>query len=114
MDNKRPSDRLRELQKKLTRAAAEVMGEQMEENIGTGEETDKYNRREGKELNRREQQRERSRHELFKWSRHLYHARRYTGGKGNPGGFWRRREIRQDYILYRIAGNERRRGGRGS
>eukprot|EP00965_Chrysotila_dentata_P225766 6194971-Pleurochrysis_carterae.AAC.2 len=86
MGNKRPSDRLPELQKALTRAAAEVIGEQVGENNGIGEATDKYNRREEHGLNREERRREKSRHELFKWSRHLYHARRYTGAEGNPEG----------------------------
>eukprot|EP00965_Chrysotila_dentata_P262533 6214596-Pleurochrysis_carterae.AAC.4 len=42
------------------------------------------------------------------WSRHLYHAQRYTGGKGKAGGFWRRRDIRQDCIPSKIAGDNRK------
>eukprot|EP00965_Chrysotila_dentata_P115642 3821710-Pleurochrysis_carterae.AAC.6 len=42
------------------------------------------------------------------WNRHLYHAQRYTGGKGNEGGFWRRRDIKQDCILNKIARDNRR------
>eukprot|EP00965_Chrysotila_dentata_P259284 6213507-Pleurochrysis_carterae.AAC.3 len=41
------------------------------------------------------------------WNRHLYHAQRYTGGKGTEGGFWKRRDIRQDYILNKIARENR-------
>eukprot|EP00965_Chrysotila_dentata_P187009 6171866-Pleurochrysis_carterae.AAC.1 len=59
-------------------------------------------------LNKKEGLRERRRHQVFKWNRHLYHARRYTGGKGKKEGFWTRREIRQDYILNRIVWNERK------
>eukprot|EP00965_Chrysotila_dentata_P261711 6214347-Pleurochrysis_carterae.AAC.4 len=60
-----------------------------------------YNHREQKELNKEEGLRERMRNQVFKWSRHfLYHARRYTGGKGKEGAFWRRKEIRQDHIMH--------------
>eukprot|EP00965_Chrysotila_dentata_P007578 246714-Pleurochrysis_carterae.AAC.3 len=53
------------------------------EMTGAGEkEADGYNRKEEKELNKEERPRESKRNQVFKWSRHLYHARRYTGGKG--------------------------------
>eukprot|EP00965_Chrysotila_dentata_P225341 6194694-Pleurochrysis_carterae.AAC.1 len=42
------------------------------------------------------------------WNRHLYHAQRYTGGEGKAGGFWRRRDIRQDCILNKIAKDNRK------
>eukprot|EP00965_Chrysotila_dentata_P212321 6186961-Pleurochrysis_carterae.AAC.1 len=77
--------------------------------IGAREgETDGYNRMEEKELNKEERLRERKRNQVFKWSRHLYHARRYTGGKGKEGGFWRRKEIKQDYILNKLAKDDRK------
>eukprot|EP00965_Chrysotila_dentata_P085205 2811201-Pleurochrysis_carterae.AAC.2 len=107
MKNKKPSDKLRIIQQELTKAAAEVMGE-VTEMTGAGErEADGYNRLEEKELNKEERLRERKRTQVFKWSRHLYHARRYTGGKGKEGGFWRRKEIKQDYILNKLAKDDR-------
>eukprot|EP00965_Chrysotila_dentata_P050428 1671787-Pleurochrysis_carterae.AAC.1 len=42
------------------------------------------------------------------WNRHLYHAQRYTGGEGKDGGFWRRRDIRQDCILNKLARDNRK------
>eukprot|EP00965_Chrysotila_dentata_P073577 2430365-Pleurochrysis_carterae.AAC.1 len=63
------------------------------------EEEDGYDRREKQQLNKEERDRERKRHQVFEWSRHLYNARRYAGGKGKAGGFWRRREIAQDCIF---------------
>eukprot|EP00965_Chrysotila_dentata_P050521 1674257-Pleurochrysis_carterae.AAC.1 len=106
--NKMPSDKLRKLQHELIKAAAEVAGE-VTEVTRTGEgEADGYNRMEEKELNREERLRENKRNQVFKWSRHLYHARRYTGGKGKDGGFWRRKEIKQDYILNKLAKDDRK------
>eukprot|EP00965_Chrysotila_dentata_P136277 4506386-Pleurochrysis_carterae.AAC.1 len=108
MGNKRPSDKLRIIQQELTKVAAEVMGEATEM-TGAGErETGEYNHKEEKELNKEERLRERKRNQVFKWSRHLYHARRYTGGKGKEGGFWMRKEIKQDYILNTLAKDDRK------
>eukprot|EP00965_Chrysotila_dentata_P080824 2667686-Pleurochrysis_carterae.AAC.1 len=42
------------------------------------------------------------------WNRHLYHAQRYTGGEGKEGGFWRRRDIRQDCILNKLSKDNRK------
>eukprot|EP00965_Chrysotila_dentata_P066599 2205839-Pleurochrysis_carterae.AAC.1 len=89
IENNRPSDRLRIVQNELMQVAAEVVGEDMKEMRGAGgRETDGYNFSEERDLNKEEGHRERKRHQVFKWSRHLYHARRYTGGKGKDGGFW--------------------------
>eukprot|EP00965_Chrysotila_dentata_P162843 5377752-Pleurochrysis_carterae.AAC.1 len=100
MGSKRPSDKLKIIHKELIKAAAEVAGEATEMR-GAGEgEADGYNHREEKELNKEEGLRERKRNHVFKWSRHLHHARRYTGAKGKEGGFWRRKEIRQDHIMH--------------
>eukprot|EP00965_Chrysotila_dentata_P095814 3167230-Pleurochrysis_carterae.AAC.1 len=105
---KKPSDKLRIIHYELTKAAAEVSGEILEMR-GDGEgEADGFNLKEEKELNREEGIRERERNQVFKWSRHLYHARRYTGGKGKEGRFWRRKEIKQDYIMNKLAKDDRR------
>eukprot|EP00965_Chrysotila_dentata_P016924 561183-Pleurochrysis_carterae.AAC.1 len=70
MGNKRPSDKLRIIHQELTKAAAEVGGE-VTEMTGAGErETDGYNRKEEKELNKEERLRERKRNQVFEWSRH--------------------------------------------
>eukprot|EP00965_Chrysotila_dentata_P006654 217441-Pleurochrysis_carterae.AAC.1 len=70
MGDKRPSDKLRIIQQELTKAAAEVVGE-MTEVTGAGErETNGYNRKEEKELNKEERRRERKRNQVFEWSRH--------------------------------------------
>eukprot|EP00965_Chrysotila_dentata_P208432 6184688-Pleurochrysis_carterae.AAC.1 len=58
------------------------------------------------ELNKEENRKERKRHHVFKWNRHLYHARRYTGGKGENGGLWRRKEIKRDYTINQMARND--------
>eukprot|EP00965_Chrysotila_dentata_P202510 6181167-Pleurochrysis_carterae.AAC.2 len=85
--DKRPSDKLKELQSALTRAAAEAAGENVRKYHKVNmEEEDKHSRREEKELNRGERIWERHRDQLFKWNRHLYHAQRYTGAKEKPGG----------------------------
>eukprot|EP00965_Chrysotila_dentata_P027273 906051-Pleurochrysis_carterae.AAC.1 len=103
MGNKRPRDKLRIIHQEITKAAAEVVGETIEM-TGAGEKkADGYNRKEEGGLNKEDRLRERMRNHVFKWSRHLYHARRYTGGKGKEGGFWRRKEISQDYILNKLA-----------
>eukprot|EP00965_Chrysotila_dentata_P188731 6172917-Pleurochrysis_carterae.AAC.1 len=83
MTGKTPSDKLRMLHKELTKAAAEVAGIAPEKNRGGG-------------IRGRKMQ------------LHLYHARRYTGGKGKKGGFWRRKEIRQDYIMNKLGKDDRR------
>eukprot|EP00965_Chrysotila_dentata_P185905 6137636-Pleurochrysis_carterae.AAC.1 len=108
LKNLRPSEKLKVIQETVTKAAAEAIGEKVGHGTGVGEREDGYNRREEKELNKEEQKRERLRQQLFMWNRHLYHAQRYTGGKGNAGGFWRRRDIKQDYILNKVAGDNRR------
>eukprot|EP00965_Chrysotila_dentata_P245261 6206454-Pleurochrysis_carterae.AAC.3 len=105
MMHERPSDRLRILQDSLMRATAETVAENMSKDNKTETEEDRNNKSEEKELNKGEQIRQRQRHQLFMWNRHLYHARRYTGGKGKTGGFWRRKEIRRDCILNTIATN---------
>eukprot|EP00965_Chrysotila_dentata_P213544 6187681-Pleurochrysis_carterae.AAC.2 len=108
LGNKRPRDKLRRIHEELTKTAAEVAGEATEmKEAGEGE-VDGYNHREEKELNKEEGLRERRRNQVFKWSRHLYHARRYTGGKRKEGGFWRRKEIRQDQIMHKLAKDDRR------
>eukprot|EP00965_Chrysotila_dentata_P070624 2335072-Pleurochrysis_carterae.AAC.1 len=104
MGNKGPGDRLRIIQNELMRAAAEVAGENTKGPKGTDrDEEDKYNYGEERALNKEEGFRERKRHQTFMWGRYLHHARRYTGGDGKIGGFWRRKEIGNDYILSRIA-----------
>eukprot|EP00965_Chrysotila_dentata_P167685 5537600-Pleurochrysis_carterae.AAC.1 len=103
MENSKPSDKLRIIQKELMQVAAEVAGKDMKEMRGAG---DGYNFNEERELNKEEGLRERKRHQVFEWNRHLYHARRYTGGKGKNGGFWRRKEIRQDYIINQMRGEQ--------
>eukprot|EP00965_Chrysotila_dentata_P249596 6208978-Pleurochrysis_carterae.AAC.1 len=108
LQNRRPGDRLTALQEAITRAAAEVVGEKGRHSKEKREREAEYNRREEQELKKEEQKRERQRHQLFMWNRHLYHAHRYTGGRGNDGGFWRRRDIRQDCILNKIAGDNRK------
>eukprot|EP00965_Chrysotila_dentata_P223602 6193670-Pleurochrysis_carterae.AAC.2 len=70
----------------LTKVAAEAAGETINENNKARGEEDEYNRREEKVLNRNEGSRERRRHQVFMWTRHLYQAQRYTGGKGKTGG----------------------------
>eukprot|EP00965_Chrysotila_dentata_P203903 6182017-Pleurochrysis_carterae.AAC.1 len=87
LKDKQPRDRLKELQDVVTRAAAEAIGDKVREGNRNGESEDGYNRRKGQELNKDEQKRERQRHQVFMWNRHLYHAHRYTGGKGETGGF---------------------------
>eukprot|EP00965_Chrysotila_dentata_P090798 2996672-Pleurochrysis_carterae.AAC.2 len=79
-----------------------------------GGEVDGYNYREKRELNEEDGLRERKRHQVFEWYRHLYHARRYTGDKEKKGGFWMRKEIGHDYIMNQIARDDRkaRRGSR--
>eukprot|EP00965_Chrysotila_dentata_P093987 3106180-Pleurochrysis_carterae.AAC.2 len=109
MEGKRPSDRLMILQRELTHAAAEVGGGNTQVNNGAKDEKEnRYDRREELLLNKEEKTRERKRHQVFKWNRHLYHARRYSGGKGKTGGFWRRREISQDYIINGAAKSDRK------
>eukprot|EP00965_Chrysotila_dentata_P164700 5437938-Pleurochrysis_carterae.AAC.1 len=109
MDNKRPSDQLTILQTELTNIAAEVGGGRTQKSNGVREgEENGYDRREEQQLNKEERVRERKRHQVFKWDRLLYHARRYTGGKGKEGGHWRRREITQDYILNGVAKYDRK------
>eukprot|EP00965_Chrysotila_dentata_P256409 6212529-Pleurochrysis_carterae.AAC.1 len=109
MGNNRPSDKLRIIQKEMMQAAAEVAGEGMKEMRGAGDrEIYGYNFGEERGINKEEGNRERKRHQVFKWNRHLYHARRYTGGKGKEGGFWRRKEIKQDYILNQITRGDRK------
>eukprot|EP00965_Chrysotila_dentata_P222719 6193134-Pleurochrysis_carterae.AAC.2 len=85
-----------------------AIGEKVGHSNERGEREEEYNRQEEKELNKGKK-RERQRRQLFMWNRHLYHALRYTGGKGKEGGFWRRRDIRQvDCILNKIARDNRR------
>eukprot|EP00965_Chrysotila_dentata_P070041 2313504-Pleurochrysis_carterae.AAC.1 len=68
------------------KAAAEVAGENINKSEGAGgSEVDGYSHREKREVNKEEGLRERKRHQGFMWSRHLYHARRYTGGNGKVG-----------------------------
>eukprot|EP00965_Chrysotila_dentata_P091038 3005822-Pleurochrysis_carterae.AAC.1 len=104
MGDNKPSDRLRIIQNELMKVAAEVAGENINrsEEAG-GSEVDGCNHREKRELNKEEGLRERKRQQAFMWSRHLYHTRRYTGGNGKVGGFWRRKEIRDDNIMNQIA-----------
>eukprot|EP00965_Chrysotila_dentata_P154770 5114130-Pleurochrysis_carterae.AAC.1 len=107
--DKKPNVRLRIIQDELTRAAAEVAGESINRPEGVDRnEVDGYNHREERELNKEEGLREKKRHQTFMWSRLLYHARRYTGGNGKVGGFWRRKEIRNDYIMNQIARVDRK------
>eukprot|EP00965_Chrysotila_dentata_P078476 2585646-Pleurochrysis_carterae.AAC.3 len=95
-------------QERARELAAKVAGENINEIKGFGgEEEDEYNYREEKELYKEEGLSERRRHQVFKRNRHLYHARRYTGGKGKTGGFWRRKEIRHDYIMNKLEWNGR-------
>eukprot|EP00965_Chrysotila_dentata_P184589 6093432-Pleurochrysis_carterae.AAC.1 len=109
MGNKEPSDKLRIIQNELMKVAEEVAGENTKGSEGTdGDEEVKYNYGEERELNKEERFRERKRHQTFMWSRHLYHARRYTGGNGKIGGFWRRKKIRNDYIMNQIARTDRK------
>eukprot|EP00965_Chrysotila_dentata_P026523 878914-Pleurochrysis_carterae.AAC.1 len=108
VESKRPSDKLRIIQDELSKAAAEVAGKDCEMRKDVGRESEGYNYGEEKELNKEERRRERQRNQVFKWSRHLYHARRYAGGKGKEGGFWRRKEIRHDYIINELARNDRK------
>eukprot|EP00965_Chrysotila_dentata_P108569 3586625-Pleurochrysis_carterae.AAC.1 len=70
LGNKKPSDKLRIILYELTQAAAEMAGGTIGTR-GAGEgETDGYNRREEKKLNKEEALRERKRNQVFKWSRH--------------------------------------------
>eukprot|EP00965_Chrysotila_dentata_P083199 2745379-Pleurochrysis_carterae.AAC.1 len=108
MEGKRPRDKLKIIHSELTTAAAEVTGEAPGKRGAGEEEADGYNNKEVNELNKEEGLRERKRRQVFEWSRHLYHARRYAGGKGKEGGFWRKKEIRQDFILNEIAKDNRR------
>eukprot|EP00965_Chrysotila_dentata_P002406 78225-Pleurochrysis_carterae.AAC.1 len=106
---KKPSDRLRIIQDELMKTAAEVAGENINRAEGAGgSEVDGHNHREELELNKEEGLRERKRHPSFLWSRHIYHARRYTGGNGKVGGFWKRKEIRNDYIMKQITRVDRK------
>eukprot|EP00965_Chrysotila_dentata_P030144 1003765-Pleurochrysis_carterae.AAC.1 len=108
IDGKKPSVKLRMIHKELTIAAAEVAGETPGKRWIGEEEPEGYNRKEVEELNKEERLREKKRNQVFEWGGHLYHARRYAGGKGKEGGFWRRKEIRQDYIIHKIAKEDRR------
>eukprot|EP00965_Chrysotila_dentata_P057657 1911617-Pleurochrysis_carterae.AAC.3 len=107
--DKQPTDRLRDIQKVLTRVAAEPAGANAESKDRTRKEgEDTYNQREAKELEKGERKRESQRDQLFKWNRHLYHARRYTGGKEKDGRLWRQREIGQDHLLNKIPKSNRK------
>eukprot|EP00965_Chrysotila_dentata_P176859 5841195-Pleurochrysis_carterae.AAC.1 len=108
MGNKEPSDKLRIIQNELIKVAAEVAGEKTGSEWTDGGEEDRYNYREEQEFNKEEGLRERKRNQTFMWSRHLYHARRYAGGQGKIGGFWRRKEIRNDYIMNQIVRADRK------
>eukprot|EP00965_Chrysotila_dentata_P092512 3053034-Pleurochrysis_carterae.AAC.1 len=108
MGNKKPNDKLRIVQNELMKVAAEVAGEKTGSEWTGGGEEDKHNHGEEQELNKEERLRERKRNQTFMWSRHLYQARRYTGGQGKIGGFWRRKEIRNDYIMNQIVRADRK------
>eukprot|EP00965_Chrysotila_dentata_P056336 1868767-Pleurochrysis_carterae.AAC.1 len=73
------------MQNELMKVAAEVAGEKTGSGNTDGGENDRYNHKEERELNKEEGLRERKRNHTFMWSRHLYHARRYTGGQGKIG-----------------------------
>eukprot|EP00965_Chrysotila_dentata_P258883 6213373-Pleurochrysis_carterae.AAC.3 len=81
IEGKKPSDKLRIIHNELTIAAAEAAGEAPGKRGAGEEEADGYNRKEMNALNKEEGLRERKRNQVFEWCRHLYHARRYAGGK---------------------------------
>eukprot|EP00965_Chrysotila_dentata_P116212 3841848-Pleurochrysis_carterae.AAC.1 len=98
---------MNEIQEKIGSGGRGGGGSHRDGRAGEGE-VEGYNRRVEKELNKEEGLRERKRNQVFKWGRHLYHARRYTWGKGKEGGFWRREEIRHDYIMNKLARDDRK------